>query len=242
MIFGHACLLPSGPNTNDEPTSANASSLVMPSLAFWKITDARVGLQHAEREDDLQAEAPRDRLQVDGAAVGGHQVGDPEDHHQPHQRLHARHAAVLREQRGHDGNQQRRADDQEFDAADCSPPAGDSRNGLAHTVSSTRLVAALAGLRPRRPNARQVDRGRGSARQVDLRSRSAVPTGVAGAVSCDRHEPATARRGRGPAVPAASRRYLTTSTMSGSVSGGSSPISIARSSSSIAAGRSDSRR
>ena len=38
MIFGHACLLPSGPKTNDDPTSANASSLVMPRRAFSNVT------------------------------------------------------------------------------------------------------------------------------------------------------------------------------------------------------------
>ena len=134
MIFGHACLLPSGPNTNDEPTSANDSSLVMPSLAFWKIDLPGVGLEDEQREDDLQAEAPRDRRHVDGAAVGGHQVGDPEDHHQADHRLRPRHAAVLREQRGHDGDQHRRADDEEFESAGTGR-RGTAGHGLIHTDS-----------------------------------------------------------------------------------------------------------
>ena len=40
---------------------------------------AEIGLQHQQREGELQAQAPGDDAQLDGALVGGEQPGDRQD-------------------------------------------------------------------------------------------------------------------------------------------------------------------
>ena len=95
MIRGHTTLSPSGPNTKLDPTKAKSSSRLID--AAERLEDALPGrgLEHEQGEEHLQAQAPRHRAQVDGAAVGRQRVGDRHDHDQPDERLDARHAAEL---------------------------------------------------------------------------------------------------------------------------------------------------
>ena len=50
-------LAPSGPNTNWLPASAYSSMALTPTPMAWK-TLPKSGLQHQEREGELQAQAP----------------------------------------------------------------------------------------------------------------------------------------------------------------------------------------
>ena len=95
MIRGHTTLSPSGPNTNDEPTNAKSSSRLMRPPSVWNTRWPTRGLQHQQREDDLQRQPPGDRPAIDRAAVGGHRVGERHDHDQPDQRLQPRQAAEV---------------------------------------------------------------------------------------------------------------------------------------------------
>ena len=67
---GQTALLPSGPEHETGPDAAEVEQPVdaaaggREGLAPWR------GAQHDERDDDLQAEAPRHRLAVDRGAVG----------------------------------------------------------------------------------------------------------------------------------------------------------------------------
>ncbi len=212
-------MLPSGPKTNDEPTSANDSSLVMPSLAFWKTIWPVSVLRTRQGEDDLQAEAPGDGRDVDRAAVGGHQVGDPEDHHQADQRLRPRHAAVLRQQRGDHGDQHRPADNHQLRPAHAAEHRL-LRCGLCHTQSPQRGSAVHDAPRHRR-RGRRIGAGlqpRGSAGHdapaspparppvivgARARSRSTVPNQASSAGRIRASQSASLREPPGKSEPAA---------------------------------------
>ena len=84
---GQTALLPSAPNTNPAPTPPKSSSQLMPRPAAAKASRPGVGAQHDERDDDLQAKAPRHRLAVDRGAVGRPAERDRQQDEEPRQRL-----------------------------------------------------------------------------------------------------------------------------------------------------------
>ena len=81
MILAQTGWFPIGPKTNDDPTAANAQQL--PDLLAEKLERllADRGLEHDQREQHLQPEAPGDRSHLDGAAVRRERVGDEADQH-----------------------------------------------------------------------------------------------------------------------------------------------------------------
>ena len=52
---------------------------------------AEIGLQHQQREGELQAQAPRDDAQLDGPFVAGEEPGRGQDDHEPEQPGEAAH-------------------------------------------------------------------------------------------------------------------------------------------------------
>ncbi len=79
--------------------AAGGSSRPAPRTPHWPMR----GLQDDQREQDLQAQAPADDPQADGAAVGRQRVGEAENADQPDQRLQRRQDIHIA---SHPGNEQ----------------------------------------------------------------------------------------------------------------------------------------
>ena len=63
MIRAHTGWLPIGPNTNDEPDRREVEELADPVAQHLERPLADAGLQHDQRKQELQPEAPGDRAQ-----------------------------------------------------------------------------------------------------------------------------------------------------------------------------------
>ena len=87
MIRGHTSLSPSGPNTKLEPTNAKSSSRLIARAERLEHRLAGGGLEHEQREDHLQRQAPGDRPPIDRAPVRRQRVGDRQDDDQADERL-----------------------------------------------------------------------------------------------------------------------------------------------------------
>ena len=91
MIRGHASLSPSGPKTNADADVAEVEQPVDGLAQGLEQIPAGRGLQHDQREQHLQAQAPGDGAPIDGVAGRRGAIGDGEDDQQPDQRLRLGH-------------------------------------------------------------------------------------------------------------------------------------------------------